>query len=145
MAKAERSTGIMALSALAVAFALTGCSSFGGDDDVVYCVDQNDRVVTQEEYEKYCDESSGHYVGHGGSYFFMHGPYASNISPGTQLDRGSSYGRFSTTDINARTNAGLPSSGKVTVGQPIPGKSGGFGFGGGGSKGGFGGGGSTGG
>ncbi len=142
MAKLERPTGIVALTALAAAFALTGCSGFGGDDDVVYCVDQNDNVVSQQEYEKYCDDTSPHYVG-GGGYYFMHGPYASGISPGTHLDRNASYGRFSTNDANARSNAGLPPSGKVTVGQPIPGKSGGFGVSGGGSKGGFGGGGSS--
>jgi hypothetical protein len=123
---------VVALTSLgaAAALILAGCSAVNDDKDVTYCVDKNDKVVSQQT----CDDDTAR---GGGGYYFLRGPYGTNYRPGDTIDpTKSNIGRISTGDQTGRSNAGLPSTGKVTTG-----KSGGFGTGS-GKSGGFGGGGS---
>jgi hypothetical protein len=135
----QRMTGLAGMSAVAV-LALSGCSSIGNEpDDVVYCVDKDDKVVSQEK----CDDDASR---GGGGFFYMHGPYATGLTPGTKLDSSKAYGTKvpSSATSAQRDAAGLPKTGSITSGKSIPGKTGGFGAGS-GKSGGFGFGGGTGG
>ena len=119
---------------LAATAFLGGCST-SEPDDVVYCVDVNNKIVDED----LCDDSSG--TTSNGVFWYMMGRYNSGLQPGTQLNPAQSTARFRSTDTAARTQAGVPATGKIATGKSSgfgtgSGKSGGFG---GGSKGGSGG------
>lgn len=136
--------------ATAAALVLTSCGSDSGfessstDEDTVYCVDENN-VVVEEDLCNNTEQSATH---HGGSgvgtalMFFMMGRFAGGLRPGTTLDPAQATQRFSTTDTEARKNAGLSGTFKngysASTGKPAgfgttqrngTGHSGGFGGG----------------
>ena len=117
--------------AAAAALVLSGCSAGFGDADRAYCVDKDNRVVSESN----CDQTRG---GTGAGFWFLAGRYASGIAPGTQLDSSQSTARIAASDTPARTAAGIGktgivngsvASGKAGFGSGS-GKSGGFGHGG---------------
>jgi len=122
----------MALPALAMSATLflSGCSAFEEPDDVLYCVDEGNKVVDQQK----CDDDA---TSNGGAFWYMMGRYGTGLPAGSQLDSSQSTSRFKSNDAAARSTAGLTQTGKVSTGKSVTGKSGGFGTGS-GNSGGFG-------
>jgi hypothetical protein len=110
---------------------LTACGTGEDDNDAreVYCVDEQDQVVDDDQCEE--AERNGGYVG-GVPFFFLLGGFGGNRYSVGQTIPSQYTGnatRVNPSDSSARSRSGLPSSGKVTSGSRI---TGGIGSGGGG-------------
>lgn len=119
----NRVKAVLTTTALSVAAAgfLAGCDL--GEDQSVYCVDNDNNVVDDD----FCDTDY-----HGSGVFFLYtGVFDHSYRSGQHLPTGGT--RISAKDSAARANAGLPRSGKVSSGTRI---SGGIGSGKGGFSGG---------
>lgn len=121
--------GTVSLTGAAMGF-LAACGSDDREDaQRVYCVDQQDRVVDEDECER--AERSGGFVG-GLPFFFLLSSFGGNrYAPGQVIPQRYTQGaqRIGVGDTTARRNAGLPTTGRVTSGQRV---TGGIGSGGGG-------------
>ena len=104
-----------ALSTAAGTF-LAACAVDGDgteQEQVAYCTDENGEIVDDD----YCDDD---YDGPGAGFFFLYlGGFRTGLSPGTVLPRGGT--RINPGDAEARSRAGLPSTGKITGGQRVSG------------------------
>ena len=125
----KAAVGTVSLTGAAMGF-LAAC---GSDDreqaQRVYCVDQQDKVVDEDECER--AERSGGSLG-ALPFFFLLSSFGGNrYSPGLVIPSRYTQGaqRVGVGDATARRNAGLPSTGRVTSGQRV---TGGIGSGGGG-------------
>ncbi len=126
--------GTVSLTGAAMGF-LAAC---GTDEESeaqrVYCVDEQDRVVDEEQCEE--AERNGGYVG-GFPFFFLLGGFGGNryaVGQTIPPQYTGSATRVNPSDSSARSRNGLPSSGRVTSGSRISGGIGsGSGAGGGGS------------
>ncbi|HEX8390147.1 MAG TPA: hypothetical protein VF597_01895 [Candidatus Saccharimonadales bacterium] len=98
----------LVVGAVFLAPSLVACG--GGEEQVAYCVDENDNILDDQDL---CDDNDG---GGGSGFFFLAGPYSPGLQPGTRLDR-SQGTRISPSDPDARAKAGLPKTGKVTTGK----------------------------
>ena len=103
---------------------LTACGT-GGDDEnearEVYCVDEQDRVVDDDQCEE--AERHGGFVG-GLPFFFLLGGFGGNrYSVGQTIPRQytGAATRVNPSDSSARSRAGMPSTGKVASGTRISG------------------------
>jgi hypothetical protein len=110
---------------------LTACGTGEDDNDAreVYCVDEQDQVVDDDQCEE--AERNGGFVG-GVPFFFLLGGFGGNRYSVGQTIPSQYTGnatRVNPSDSSARSRSGLPSSGKVTSGSRI---TGGIGSGGGG-------------
>ena len=121
--------GTVSLSGAAMGFLAACGTAEETEAERVYCVDEQDRVVDEEQCEE--AERNGGFVG-GFPFFFLIGGFGGNryavgqtIPP--QYTRAST--RVNPSDSSARARTGLPSTGRVTSGSRI---SGGIGSGGGG-------------
>ena len=126
--RVKAAVGTVTLTSAAMGF-LAGCGTDDRDAERVYCVDQQDKVVDDDQCER--AERGGGFVG-GLPFFFLVGGFGGNrYSSGQVIPSRYSGGaqRFGVADTTARRNAGLPGSGKVTSGSRI---TGGIGSGGGG-------------
>jgi hypothetical protein len=111
----------LAVASLAASAGLTAACG-NGDEERVYCADENGVVVDDDN----CDDDRVGRV----PYFLWVGPFARRLRPGAKLSGGQ---RFAPSDTAARSRLGLSTSGPVTNGTAI---SGGFGSGKSGSGGG---------
>jgi hypothetical protein len=114
----KTTVALTSLSMAATVF-LTGCGGNDKDYREVYCVDDQNKVVDEDE----CDDvhSSG---GGGGGFFFLMGNFGGNrYYPGQAVPSNyvSQSQRIPYRDTAARTSAGLPASGKVASGSRIAG------------------------
>jgi hypothetical protein len=128
--RVKAAIGTVSLTGAAMGF-MTGCGSGAEDTDAerVYCVDEQDRVVDEDECER--AERSGGFVG-GLPFFFLLSSFGGNrYAPGQVIPQRYTQGaqRIGVGDTTARRNAGLPDRGRVTSGQRV---TGGIGSGGGG-------------
>ena len=126
--RVRAAVGTVTLTSAAMGF-LTGCG--GGDNEAreVYCVDEQDRVVDDDQCEE--AERHGGFVG-GLPFFFLLGGFGGNrYSVGQTIPRQytGAATRVNPSDSSARSRSGLPSTGKVASGTRIKG---GIGSGGGG-------------
>ncbi len=129
--RAKAAITTVSLTGAAMGF-LTACGGGGGDDDnearEVYCVDEQDNVVDEDQCEE-AERNGG--IGLGGlPFFFLLGNFGGNrYSVGQRIpSQYTSTGtRVNPSDTAARSRSGLPSSGKVTSGSRV---SGGIGSGG---------------
>lgn len=103
----------LAVASLAASAGLTAACG-NGEEDRVYCADENGVIVDDDN----CDDDRANRV----PYFLWVGPFARGLRPGTKLSGGQ---RFAPTDTAARQRFGL-SSGPVANGTAV---SGGFGSG----------------
>jgi hypothetical protein len=134
--RAKAAITTVSLTSAAMGF-LTACGGGGDDNEAreVYCVDEQDNVVDEDQCEE-AERNGG--VGLGGlPFFFLLGSFGGNrYSVGQRIpSQYTSTGtRVNPSDTTARSRSGLPSSGKVTSGSRV---SGGIGSGkaGGGSSG----------
>lgn len=117
--------------AVAAALVLSGCSAGFGEADRAYCVDKDDRVVSEE----HCDQTRD---GTSAGFWFLAGRFASDLKPGSKIDSSQVTSRIAASDAAGRTAAGIGktgivngsvASGKAGFGSGA-GKSGGFGHGG---------------
>ena len=119
----NRSAGVIPVLVLAAATSISACgSSDGGAEQVAYCVDDQGVVID----DRYCDPG---YAGPAYShpFYIWYGYYPYGLAPGTNITVYNTNGtptRIDPKDSTARSNAGLPSTGKITNGST---KSGGFG------------------
>ena len=128
--RVKAAIGTVSLTGAAMGF-LAACGTAGDDDQDaqrVYCVDEQDQVVDEDQCEE--AERNGGYIG-GLPFFFLIGGFGgNNYGVGQRIP--SQYtgaaSRVNPSDTNARSRAGLPSNGRVTSGSRI---SGGIGTGGG--------------
>ncbi len=103
---------------------LTACGTGGENDDEareVYCVDEQDQVVDDDECEE--AERNGGFVG-GLPFFFLIGGFGGNrYSVGQTIPRQytTAANRVNPSDSTARRSAGLPTRGKVASGTRISG------------------------
>jgi len=103
---------------------LTACGTEADDESEareVYCVDEQDRVVDDEQCEE--AERNGGFVG-GVPFFFLLGGFGGNrYSVGQTIPRQytGAATRVNPSDTSARSRSGLPSSGKVASGSRISG------------------------
>ena len=103
---------------------LTACGSGSENDNEareVYCVDEQDQVVDDDQCEE--AERNGGFVG-GLPFFFLIGGFGGNrYSVGQTIPR--QYTQVATrvnpSDTSARSRNGLPSNGKVSSGSRISG------------------------
>jgi hypothetical protein len=113
---------------------LTACGTDGGTDNdarEVYCVDEQDQVVDDDQCEE--AERNGGFVG-GVPFFFLLGGFGGNrYSVGQTIPRQytGAATRVNPSDSTARRAAGLAAAGKVASGTRI---GGGIGSGGGGGS-----------
>jgi hypothetical protein len=120
----------VSLTGAAMGF-LAACGSGDDENDAhrVYCVDEQDKVVNDDQCEE--AERHGGFVG-GLPFFFLVGGFGGNrYSVGQSIPRQytTAANRVNPSDSTARRSAGLPNTGKVASGSRI---SGGIGSGGGG-------------
>jgi hypothetical protein len=90
---------------------MAGCGLGQGEDQVAYCTDENGNIVD----DSYCDDG---YRGPG-LFFLYLGAFRPGLPVGTRLPTGGT--RIDPRDTTARSNAGLPSRGKVTGGTRVSG------------------------
>jgi hypothetical protein len=121
--------GTVSLTGAAMGF-MAAC---GSDDErdarTVYCVDEQDRVVDEDQCEE--AERNGGYVG-GLPFFFLLGGFGGNrYTVGQTIPRQytGAATRINPSDTSARSRNGMPGTGRVSSGTRI---SGGIGSGGGG-------------
>jgi len=105
---------------------MAGCGVGQDEDQVAYCTDEDGNIVD----DSYCDDG---YNGPG-LFFLYLGGFRPGLPIGSRLPAGGT--RINPRDTVARSNAGLPRTGKVTGGTRV---SGGIGSGLGGRVGGTGG------
>jgi len=122
--RAKAAITTVSLTGAAMGF-LTACGGGGNDDNEareVYCVDEQDNVVDEDQ----CEEAERR----GGSglgalpFFFLLGSFGGNrYSVGQRIPQQySSVGtRVNPSDTAARSRNGLPSTGKVTSGTRVSG------------------------
>lgn len=134
--RAKAAITTVSLTGAAMGF-LSACGVEGDDDQearTVYCVDEQDQVVDDEQCEE--AERNGGFVG-GVPFFFLLGGFGGNrYSVGQTIPQQytGAATRVNPSDSSARSRAGLPGSGRVSSGTRV---SGGIGSGaGGGSNGG---------
>ncbi len=103
---------------------LTACGTEADDENEareVYCVDEQDQVVEDEQCEE--AERNGGFVG-GVPFFFLLGGFGGNrYSVGQTIPRQytGAATRVNPSDTSARSRSGLPSRGKVASGSRISG------------------------
>jgi hypothetical protein len=102
---------------------LTACGTGGDENEAreVYCVDEQDRVVDDDQCEE--AERHGGFVG-GLPFFFLLGGFGGNrYSVGQTIPRQytGAATRVNPSDSSARSRAGMPSTGKVASGTRISG------------------------
>jgi hypothetical protein len=102
---------------------LTACGDGGNDNEAreVYCVDEQDRVVDDDQCEE--AERHGGFVG-GLPFFFLLGGFGGNrYGVGQTIPRQytGAATRVNPSDSSARSRAGMPSTGKVASGTRISG------------------------
>jgi hypothetical protein len=90
---------------------MAGCGLGQGEDQVAYCTDEDGNIVD----DSYCDDG---YRGPG-LFFLYLGAFRPGLPVGTRLPTGGT--RIDPRDTTARSNAGLPSRGKVTGGTRVSG------------------------
>jgi hypothetical protein len=90
---------------------MAGCGLGQGEDQVAYCTDEDGHIVD----DSYCDDG---YRGPG-LFFLYLGAFRPGLPVGTRLPTGGT--RIDPRDTTARSNAGLPSRGKVTGGTRVSG------------------------
>jgi hypothetical protein len=125
-AKVVLSTAFLTLASGGTA----ACDSQQDEDHVFYCVDRNETIVDEDN----CDDDGNAATGAGvaGLFFLAHSAsYNRGLRPGTKLPPGGA--KFAYNDASARSQWGLPSTGRVTNGTV---KTGSVGRGGGGDSGG---------
>ena len=129
--RVKAAIGTVTLTGAAMGF-LAACGTDGDDDNEareVYCVDEQDQVVDDEQCEE--AERNGGYVG-GVPFFFLLGGFGGNrYSVGQTIPQQytGAATRVNPSDSSARSRNGLPSSGRVSSGTRV---SGGIGSGAGG-------------
>ena len=122
--------GTVSLTGAAMGF-LSACGVAGEEEqeaERVYCVDEQDQVVDEEQCEE--AERNGGFIG-GVPYFFLLGGFGGNryaVGQTIPQQYTGAATRVNPADTTARSRAGLPGSGRVTSGTRI---SGGIGTGGG--------------
>jgi hypothetical protein len=116
MAVSNRVRAALTTTVLATAATghLAGCSVGAEDEEqVAYCTDENGEIVDDD----YCADD---YDGPGAGLFFLYlGAFRTGLPTGTVLPRGGT--RIDPRDTQARSRAGLPSTGKITGGQRVSG------------------------
>jgi hypothetical protein len=129
--RVKAAVGTVSLTGAAMGF-LAACGSDDREDaQRVYCVDQQDKVVDEDECER--AERGGGSLG-GLPFFFLLSSFGGHrYSPGQVIPAQYSSGarRVGVSDAAGRRSAGLPSTGRVTSGQRITGGIGSRGGGGG--------------
>ncbi|GAB4080925.1 hypothetical protein GCU67_05090 [Modestobacter muralis] len=123
--RAKAAITTVSLTGAAMGF-LTACGAGGGEDDnearEVYCVDEQDNVVDEDQCEE-AERNGG--VGLGGlPFFFLLGSFGGNrYSVGQRIPQQYTTAgtRVNPSDTAARSRSGLPSSGKVTSGTRVSG------------------------
>jgi hypothetical protein len=128
--RVKAAIGTVSLTGAAMGF-LAACGTGEDEQDArtVYCVDDQDRVVDEEQCEE--AERNGGYVG-GLPFFFLLGGFGGNrYAVGQTIPRQytGAATRINPSDSSARSRNGMPGSGRVSSGTRI---SGGIGSGGGG-------------
>jgi hypothetical protein len=128
--RVKAAIGTVSLTGAAMGF-LAACGTVEDEQDArtVYCVDDQDRVVDEEQCEE--AERNGGYVG-GLPFFFLLGGFGGNrYAVGQTIPRQytGAATRINPSDSSARSRNGMPGSGRVSSGTRI---SGGIGSGGGG-------------
>ena len=128
--RVKAAIGTVSLTGAAMGF-LAACGT--GEDEqearTVYCVDEQDRVVDEEQCEE--AERNGGYVG-GLPFFFLLGGFGGNrytVGQTIPQQYTGAATRINPSDSSARSRNGMPGTGRVSSGTRI---SGGIGSGGGG-------------
>lgn len=115
--------GTVSLTGAAMGF-LSACGVAGEEEqeaERVYCVDDQDQVVDEEQCEE--AERNGGYIG-GVPYFFLLGGFGGNryaVGQTIPQQYTGAATRVNPADTTARSRAGLPGSGRVTSGTRISG------------------------
>ena len=122
--RAKAAITTVSLTGAAMGF-LTACGGGGGDDNEareVYCVDEQDNVVDEDQCEE-AERNGG--IGLGGlPFFFLLGSFGGNrYSVGQRIPQQYTTAgtRVNPSDTAARSRNGLPSTGKVTSGTRVSG------------------------
>jgi hypothetical protein len=106
---------------------VAACDSQPDEEEVFYCVDENETIVDEENCD---DDRARSGVGVLPLFFLAHSSrYAKGLRPGTKLPPGGA--KFAYNDAAARAQWGLPSNGRVANGTV---KTGSVGKGGGGGS-----------
>jgi len=128
--RVKAAIGTVSLTGAAMGF-LAACGTGEDEQDArtVYCVDDQDRVVDEEQCEE--AERNGGYVG-GLPFFFLLGGFGGNrytVGQTIPQQYTGAATRINPSDSSARSRNGMPGTGRVSSGTRI---SGGIGSGGGG-------------
>jgi hypothetical protein len=107
---------------------VAACDSQPDEDEVFYCVDENENIVDEDNCDDTRARSGG--VGFLPLFFLAHSSrYPKGLRPGTKVPAGGA--KFAYNDAAARSQWGLPSTGRVANGTV---KTGSVGKGGSGSR-----------
>ncbi|MGY5883883.1 hypothetical protein [Modestobacter lacusdianchii] len=121
--RVKAAIGTVSLTGAAMGF-LSACGVEGDDDQearTVYCVDEQDQVVDEEQCEE--AERNGGFVG-GVPFFFLLGGFGGNRYSVGQTIPSQYTGpatRVNPSDTSARSRNGLPGTGRVSSGTRISG------------------------